>query len=60
MLGNKVRFYASRYPSVIKDGVILDKVLLKEIDHNVSVTGYIIESNSDLHIIKCYDLIKIL
>lgn len=57
MIGLKVKFYKSRNPNLIGDGVILDKVILKEFD--VAVTGYIIDINSELYCVKCWDLIKI-
>lgn len=60
MIGLKVKFYKDRYsrPQNIIEGVVLDKIILKEGD--VAVTGYIIDINSELYCVKCWDLIRIL
>ena len=60
MIGQKVKFYKDRYtrPVIILEGLIIDKILLKEAD--VAITGYVIDNNGDLHCVKCWDLIKIL
>lgn len=57
MIGLKVKFYKSRDSRIIEEGVILDKIILKEFD--VAVTGYVIDVNSNLYCVKCWDLIKI-
>ena len=58
MLGAKVKFYVNRSPIVMKEGVIQDKILLKEGD--VAITGYLIESENVLFTVKSWDLIRIL
>ena len=58
MIGNKVKYYVSRQPKIVSEGLIVDKVILKEFD--VGVTGYLIEDNSELKTVKCWDLIKVI